>query len=52
MTEDLTDCVYDLVELFPAAQEDQKALYKTEVSVIRETQDIIHSNTITCDDDD
>ena len=51
MIEDVTDFVTKLVELFPAAQEDQKALCETEVSAISQTQDLTLLNDIACEDD-
>lgn len=40
MIEDVTGFTSQLVDLFPAAQEDQRALYTTEVSTIKNPQDL------------
>ena len=42
----------DLVDFFPAVQEDQKALCKAELSTIKETRDLALLNDIACKDDD
>ena len=41
MIEDITGFVDELVDLFPAAQNDQKRLCDTEVSAIKENQDLV-----------
>ena len=51
MIEDVTGFISELVDLFPATQEDQKALCKTEVSAIRETQILSLLNDVACGDD-
>lgn len=51
MIEEVTGFVSDLVELFPAAQADQRALCKTEVSEVSETQDLVILNAVACEDD-
>lgn len=51
MIEEVTDFITTLVELFPAAQEDQRVLCKTEVSAIREPQDLALLNDIAGKDD-
>ncbi|KAI4122621.1 MAG: hypothetical protein LQ338_005715 [Usnochroma carphineum] len=51
MIEDVTGFTSELVDLFPAAQEDQKALCNTEVSRVRETQDLRLLKDIACKDD-
>ena len=51
MIEDGTAFVSELVYLFPTAQEDQRALCKTEVPAIRETQDLATLKDIASDDD-
>ena len=42
----------DLVDLFPAVQEDQKALCRAELSTIKKTRDLALLNDIVCKDDD
>jgi hypothetical protein len=51
MIEDITGFVTQLVDLFPAAKEDQTALCKTEVSAIKETEDLALLKGIAGDDD-
>ncbi len=51
MIEDVTGFISELVDLFPATQEYQKALCKTEVSAIRETQSLSLLNDVACGDD-
>ena len=51
MIEDITRFVGELVELFPAIREDQRALCKAEASAIRETQGLTLLNTIVSEDD-
>lgn len=51
MIEDVTGFIRELVELVPATQEDQRALCKTEVCAISETQDLALLNDIACEDD-
>lgn len=46
MIEDVTGFINELVDLFPAAQEDQKALCKAEVAEICETQDLALLNHV------
>lgn len=46
----MTGFVSQLVDLFPAAQEDQRALYKTKVSAISATQNLTLLNEIACKD--
>ena len=50
MIADVTVFISKLVELFPAAQEHQKALCEAEVSAISEIQDLALLNEIACDD--
>lgn len=52
MINDVTGFVHELVDLFPAAQEDQRALCKTEVSAIEETRDLALLNDIISKDDE
>ncbi|CAL8584989.1 hypothetical protein XPA_010571 [Xanthoria parietina] len=52
LIDDVTGLVHDLVDLFPAAQEDQKTLCKAEVSAIEETRDLALLNDIACKDDE
>ena len=49
---DITGFISELMELFPAAQEDQRALYKTEVSAISGFQDLALLNDVACKDDE
>ena len=51
MIEDVTGFVSELVDLFPTAQEDQRALCKTEVSAIHKTEDLALLKDIASDDD-
>lgn len=51
MIDDVTGFVHELVDLFPATQEDQRALCKTEASAISETRDLALLNDIACEDD-
>lgn len=51
MIEDVTDLTTQLVDLFPAAQDSQKSLCKTEVSAITETQDLALLDDIASKDD-
>ncbi len=52
LIDDVTGFVHELVDLFPAAQEGQKALCKAEVSAIEETPDLALLNDIACKDDE
>ena len=52
MIEDVTHFISELVDLFPAAKEAQKALCKAEVSAIRETQDLALLHDVACHDDE
>ncbi|KAL8921609.1 MAG: hypothetical protein Q9172_003934 [Xanthocarpia lactea] len=52
LIDDVTGFVHDLVDLFPTAQEGQKALCKAEVSAIEETSDLALLNDIACKDDE
>jgi Prion-inhibition and propagation len=52
MIDDVTGFVNELVELFPAAQDNQRALCKAEVSAIKETQDLaLLKDTVRGDDE-
>lgn len=51
MIEDVKDFTDQLVELFPTAQDDQRALCKIEVSAINETQDLTLLDNVACNDD-
>ncbi|KAL8743441.1 MAG: hypothetical protein Q9190_004210 [Brigantiaea leucoxantha] len=51
MIDDVSGFVRELVDLFPAAQEPQRALCKAEVSAIVETRDLLLLNDITSQDD-
>jgi hypothetical protein len=51
MLEDVTTFVNELVDLFPAAKDDQAALCKTEVSAIKETEDLTMLKAVIGDDD-
>ncbi len=51
MIEDVTGFINRLLELFPSAQEDQRALYVTEVSAINETQKLALLNDVAYEDE-
>ena len=51
MIEDVTGFISQLVNLFPAAQDDQRALCKLEVAVFPNTQDLALLNDIAHGDD-
>lgn len=51
MTEDVNGFIYNLVDLFPAVQDDQRARCRTEVSTINKSQDLSLLNNIACKDD-
>ena len=52
LIEDVTGLVHQLVDLFPAAKEDQKALCRKEVLAIRDTGDLKLLNDIAGKDDE
>lgn len=51
MIEDETGFISRLVDLFPTAQDDQRALCKAEVSAINKSQDLALLNNIACKED-
>jgi hypothetical protein len=51
MIEDVTGFTSHLVDLFPTAQDDQRALCKTELSAINKSQDLVLLNNIACQND-
>jgi hypothetical protein len=51
MLEEVTAFVNELVDLFPAAKDDQAALCKTEVSAIKETEDLAMLEAVIGDGD-
>lgn len=51
MIDDITGFVGDLVDLFPVALDNQELLCKTEVSAVKESQDLILLKAVACKDD-
>ena len=51
MIEDLTSFTSQLVDLFPAVQDEQRALCKTEISAISGTQDLMLLRNVACKDE-
>ena len=51
MIEDVNDLANQLVDLFPTAQKDQRALCVTDVSAINKSQDLALLNEVTGKDD-
>jgi Prion-inhibition and propagation len=51
MLQEVTDFISELVDLFPAAKDDQTALCKIEVSAIKETEDLAMLKAVIGDDD-
>lgn len=51
MIEDVTGFISHLVDLFPATQDDQRALCTTEVSAINKSQDLALLNNVAREDD-
>lgn len=51
MIDDITGFVGDLVDLFPAAVGNQELLCKTEVSAVKESQDLMLLKAVACEDD-
>lgn len=51
MIDDVIDFVHELIDLFLATQEDQRALCKTKVFAISKTHDLALLNDIACEND-